>query len=378
VEFERTPSTSPYPTKFVAIRLDPDGTLDPTFGRSGIVEVDLTPNPDFALSVAIQTDGKLVLAGGADSAALNDRLGVIRLNPNGSLDTTFGFGGKLVSTVAHAASDVALQSDGKILEVSGGPGLTVTWITASGTLDKTFGGTGTVETDFPGTFLGQATSVAVGADGKIDVGGFVCCRPTNYDFALARYNPDGSLDTTFGTGGTVETDFLGGADEANDMALQSDGRILLEGSAETKTLNDLALARYTSSGALDPTFGNRGRVLTKFIQSSPSGGAGSDQEGDAVAIQSDGKILEGGTVYGYTVLPDDFALARHESSGVLDTSFGWNGKEKVNGDTTTLPQKSHTTAIAVCLPTSIGTARSRSRSSSLIRWTNASCSLPPM
>jgi uncharacterized delta-60 repeat protein len=148
----------------------------------------------------------------------------------------------------------------------------------------------------------------------------------NTDFGLARYNADGTLDTGFGHGGKVTTDFSGSFDEAQAITIQLDGKIVLAGRARTQTStssnDDFALARYDTNGTLDTTFGTGGKVKTDF-----SGVPGFD-EAHALAIQLDGKIVAVGLAVVSTpgLEKDDFALARYNANGVLDTTFGSGGK----------------------------------------------------
>src|SRR5262249_41974587 len=137
------------------------------------------------------------------------------------------------------------------------------------------------------------------------------------DFALARYNGDGSLDTSFGTGGEVTT-VLSLADFAESVAIQTDGKIVAAGiSQQSATAQDFGLARYNSDGSLDTNFGRGGKVLTDF--------AGSNDGAFDVAIQTDGKIVAAGFSFQFTA-SENFALARYNSNGVLDTTFGAGGK----------------------------------------------------
>ena len=151
-------------------------------------------------------------------------------------------------------------------------------------------------TDFGGS-VDRAFAMALQPDGKLVVAG-----DSDANFALARYNSDGSLDAGFGTGGKVITSF-GGTDQASAVILQPDGKIVVAGQTDTGVSIDFALARYMPDGSLDGAFGSGGRVTTNFI-------GNSDDLGSAVALQSDGKIVVGGTS------DDNFALARYTPEGV--------------------------------------------------------------
>jgi uncharacterized delta-60 repeat protein len=163
-----------------------------------------------------------------------------------------------------------------------------------------------VTTNFSGGSGEEAHAVAVQGDGKI-----VAVGASNGDFAVARYNPDGTLDTGFGTGGIVTTDFEGGDDVAHAVAVQGDGRIVVTGSEVTPPINapNFALARYNSDGTLDTTFGPGGKVTTDF---------GTIDEAHAVAIQDDGKIVAAGWAGSDPLGLFDFGLARYSQDGSPD------------------------------------------------------------
>ena len=289
------------------------GDLDPTFGVGGKVTTDFGGG-ELAFAVAVQPDGKIVTAGGSDCCVGAFRLA--RHNPDGTLDIAFGNGGKVTTTFrgSDSASALALQPDGKIV-VAGSTGGIFAFALArylpDGSLDATFGSGGKVTTNF-----GLAFALAIQPDGKIVVAG------GTDNFLLARYNPDGSLDPTFGAGGKVITDF-GGDDSAFALAFQADGKIVVAGKSEVFTGivgGDFALARYNSDGSLDATFGNGGKVTTDFINHSVDGAF-------AVALQPDGKIVVGGATTPIPIVaPPAFALGRYLPNGSLDATFGNSGK----------------------------------------------------
>jgi uncharacterized delta-60 repeat protein len=253
----------------------------------------------------------------------------------GELDRTFGTNGFVVtdfSGLEDAANGVAVQSDGKIVvvgysslvrlpAVQPNADFLVARYNADGTLDTSFGGGGKVTTDFSGR-LDIAQAVVIQHNGKIVVAGYTDnSAGTGFDFALARYNSDGSLDALFGIGGKVTTDFIfnrynySGNDFANDVALASDGRIIVVGYTQQNGDYFFALARYNSDGSLDTSFGADGKALTRQ--------SAFENVANAVALQSDGKVIIAGYVYsnpGY-----DFATVRYNNDGSLDTSFGSNG-----------------------------------------------------
>lgn len=245
----------------------------------------------------------------------------------GDLDTTFSGDGKQTTDFfghLDGANGMTLQSDGKIIAVGYTADVTaglyydiaVARYNTNGSLDPNFDGDGRVITDFQGfDDLGAAVSMS---GTKILVAGAASATASNYDFALVRYMPDGSLDTSFNGGGKVLTDIMGD-DQAIDMAVLSDGKILLAGASNLSGSNDFSLVKYNSDGTLDSTFGVGGKVITDF--------GGSDAIFD-VAVQSDGKIVAAGFA-GPSGL-HDFAVARYEPNGILDTSFSIDGKATVD------------------------------------------------
>jgi uncharacterized delta-60 repeat protein len=298
-----------------------DSDLDPTFGPGGIVLTDFNGEFNGANGVAIQPDGKIVVVG--SNFAPNGDFAVARYNPDGSLDAAFGTGGLVLTDIGGGSIDqgraVALQADGKIVAV----GETTTEVSPSdqdwavvryntdGTLDATFDGDGIVKTDFGSIIFENATSVAIQADGKIVAGGgaFEWGGPTQRNFGVARYNTDGSLDTTFDGDGRVITSFTDNFDVIADIAIQTDGRIVALGFANA----DFGFARYNTDGSLDASFGGTGALVLDF--------AGNSDEGTELALQPDGKIVAVGRTVGA-----DFALARLNTDGTVDPTFGTAGR----------------------------------------------------
>jgi uncharacterized delta-60 repeat protein len=314
---------------FALARYNTDGSLDPTFDGDGKVTTDFAGASDEANAISIQGDGKIVAAGVA-RIGLNgpQDFALARYNTDGSLDTAFDGDGKVTTDFAGAndqAHAVAIQGDGKIVAagvagdvISGTNDFGLARYNANGSLDTTFGGDlplpvpgdGKVTTDFAGP-TDQAFGVAIQGDGKIVAAGL-----SGSDFALARYNSDGSLDTAFDGDGKVTTDFAGPTDQAHAVAIQGDGKIVAAGFAGSDF--DFALARYNTDGSLDTTFGGDGKVTTDFA------GSGSRDEAHAVAIQGDGKIVAAGLAVVSGIF--DFALARYRADGSLDTIFSGDGK----------------------------------------------------
>jgi uncharacterized delta-60 repeat protein len=246
------------------------GQLDPTFGTGGLVRTDITTKGDVSFGEAIQSDDKIVVVGVTGAGGTNPRFGVARYNADGTLDTSFSGDGKVTT-------DITPRID-------------------------------------------EAISVAVQADGKIVVAGGSNLNATNHNsrFALARYNPDGTLDTSFSADGRVTTDFTSAGDTISQLAIDGAGNIVAVGQAAyTRTDSQAALARYTPAGELDTTFNGTGKVLTNY------GSYGDFAAG--VAIDGSGNIVTGGAI-GIGSSNPRFAVCRYLPTGALDSTFGAGGK----------------------------------------------------
>ena len=345
---------------FAVARYRPDGGLDPSFGDGGLVRTSFPPvaSPyggtivpgSVRNSVAIQADGKLVVAGFVDDDPYSNQeaTALVRYNRDGSLDTSFGNGGLVISTLGNGASSVAIQWDGKIVVdgpgTSYGSGAEVERFNADGSVDTTFGTGGVVSLPTL-TGVGGSRSILVRLDGKLDVVGGVTQyndpTPSIFDFAVVQLNRDGSLDPHFGSGG-VALIHVGDANTVNEqgqsIAERIDGKLVVAGAV---TQNDpttyaqtgeFGLARLNPNGTLDPAFGNGGTVETSFFVNLPANVVYADAKANGVVIQPNGKIVAAGSVtYEVETMVDgdtqqtlqtDFALARYEPNGRLDPSFG--------------------------------------------------------
>ena len=318
------------------------GNLDPTFGTGGIVRTDFAGNIDQANAVAIQPNGQIIAAGSSfsNSKTVEDFI-VARYDANGSLDKRFGKNGKITTDFfrnVDSISAIAIQPDGRIVVAGfaqlGGSGgtprvLALARYRSDGQPDTTFGNGGALTTSFGGNFA-AASAVMVQADGKIVVAGTVDFNPdvpgSGLDFALARYNSSGTLDGSFGKGGKVVFDFFGSFDQANGAVLQPDGKIIVVGSASYDSVNrdiGFALARFNADGSTDFGFGTGGKQITDFF------GAGA--KANSVVLQSDGKFVVAGTASDSATRPvaTDIALARYNSDGSLDSGFGIAGETAI-------------------------------------------------
>ena len=292
---------------FALARYTPDGSLDTSFDGDGKLTTDVGGS-DGARGVVIQPDGKIVAAGWSDSDSA-----LARYNADGSLDTSFDGDGKLTTGVG-TAYDVALQSDGKIVTVGGAAagGFALARYNADGSFDTSFDGDGKLTTDFGG---GWAYGVSLQSDGKIATVGYVLGFGGEGDLGLARYNPDGSLDSAFSGDGTQTTD-LGGDEGASDVAIQRDGKVVAVGHSYSfiGSSTNAVVARYNPDGSLDPGFGTLfpGFQLTNI--------SGADNAA-AVALEPDGKIVAAGAT------AEDFLLARYNSNGSADATFSDDGTQ---------------------------------------------------
>ena len=304
------------------------GDLDTSFDSDGKLTTDFFAGPDGAGAVAVQPDGKIVVVGSAVFGG-GGRFAVARYNSDGSLDQAFGAGGKVTTeflSVGSTASAVVVQPDGKIVvagSTTEGPSVHVAAAryNPEGSLDHSFGAGGKVTTRFFDVGSGGgANAVALQPDGKIVIAGHA-----RGSFALARYRADGTLDPLFGSGtGKVVTPF-GRDGSVNAVAVQPDGKIVAAGAAD----GDFAVARYETDGTLDRTFNTGGLQAFTFARgfANPHSGEVSFDRAEratAVALYPDGRILLGGSVQ---ATPSVFspALARLRPDGQLDATFSGNG-----------------------------------------------------
>lgn len=310
---------------FALTRYNIDGSLDTSFGTAGKVTTSIGTVDDYARSMKIQSDGKIVVAGFSWNGSKYNFV-LTRYNIDGSLDTSFDTDGKVITAIRSGgdyATSIAIQSDGKIVvagsSANGGKvDFALARYNSDGTLDSSFDTDGKV-TSTIGSGTDEIRSIAIQSDGKIVVAG-VSSNGSNNDFALARYNIDGSLDSSFSTDGKVTTAIGSYSDEIRSVAIQGDGKIVAGGISFDGIMIgsniDFALARYNSDGSLDSSFDTDGKVVTPI-------GSSYDQL-NSIAIQSSGKIVAVGAAYNGTHF--DFALARYNIDGSLDVSFDADGK----------------------------------------------------
>jgi uncharacterized delta-60 repeat protein len=327
---------------FGLARYSPDGSLDEEFGKDGKVVTKMADEYDYsrAYDLALQEDGKIIAAGSAIHPDLGGHVFAIsRYNPDGTLDRTFGKRGKVLTNVVavedgpeESARAVAIQPDGKIV-VAGATGeyvsdFAVVRYDKNGRLDTKFGKGGKAVTDIMG--LDVAEAVSLQPDGKIVVAGYATDETAKDDFVVVRYLPNGKVDASFGDGGKVVTNFMGGQDRAFDLALLPDGKLVVAGSAQvggewcqttdgvTKVCDKFgyALARYNEDGSLDTGFGEEGTAL---LEAEETG------EAYAIALLDDGRLALGGH-FDF----DQFAVLLVNGDGSVDSDFGEGGVLKTD------------------------------------------------
>jgi uncharacterized delta-60 repeat protein len=302
-----------------------NGSLDLTFDTDGKVTTAIGTDGDVAYSIAIQTDGKIVVAGEKQNGN-NADFALVRYHSNGSLDSSFSSDGKVTTDFGGFSDNgisVAMQMDGKIVVAgrsSNGNNydFAVARYNTDGSLDTNFDNDGKVTTAV-GSSDDYGSAVAIQADGKIVVAGYAV-GTLNYDFAAVRYNTNGSLDNSFNTDGKVTTDIAGAINYSSSIVIQPDNKILLAGSTYGGIGVDFAVIRYDSTGSLDNTFDADGIVTTDI------GNSGDDVF--ALAIQNDWKIVAVGVSNSGNT--DDFAVVRYNSNGSLDNTFDTDGKVTTN------------------------------------------------
>ncbi len=305
--------------EFALVRYNADGTLDNSFGNGGIVVTYFGDTVSFGYAVAIQTDGKIVVAGTSyDGLQQLDDFALARYDTDGSVDNTFGTGGIVTTDFGNSddyGESVAIQSDGKIIvagtsDIYNVPDNVQAFALAryntNGTLDGSFGVEGVVATNFYNSD-NYGHSVVIQPDGKILVAGSSSNIDSIISIALMRYETNGTPDSSFGVNG-IDTTIIGSNSSGNSVVLQPDGKIVVAGYAG----DNFAVVRYTISGTLDTTFGTGGKDTTGF--------GTSVAVGNSVVIQADSEIVAGGST------GSAFALARYKVNGIPDSTFGTNGK----------------------------------------------------
>lgn len=321
---------------FALVRYNSDGSVDESFGSGGIVTTDFNNGYDEAFSVAVQPDEKIIVAGNGEPL-FGGTFALVRYNSEGSLDRSFGQEGKVNTTIGTSAGGtahaVSIQTDGQIVAAGVARDqfdkdqFVVVRYNVDGSLDPSFGEGGRTTTHIRSDKADDSVAYALTlqSDRKIVLAGISFDERT-FGFALARYTAEGNLDSTFGTEGKTFTAIGRLGDGVHpfgsqythkagcrvcDVTIQDDGKILVVGSALKKHF-DLAIVRYNPDGNLDRTFGKSGKVIT------PLGG---DAIATSVAVQPDRKIVVAGGIMG-----GKSVVVRYNPDGSLDRTFGKGGK----------------------------------------------------
>jgi uncharacterized delta-60 repeat protein len=298
------------------------GDLDSTFNQTGIHITPVSANEDESYAIAIQADGKIVVAGLVVDANFNSTIAIVRYNQDGTLDSDFATAGIYTRLINSNSiiNALAIQQDGKIVAAGStddgtttGTDFLVIRLNSNGTPDNTFGADGYVSTDFYEN-EDAITGIEIQTDNRIVATGYALDMNV-YKFALTRYNADGSLDLNFSEDGKLAAPVGAANSFAYAISLQSDGKIVIGGFSENSTDADMALARYSANGLPDSTFNSTGIVITDID--------GYDEKVFTLALQADGKIVAGG--FSNNDSDDDFAIARYNADGSLDESFDADG-----------------------------------------------------
>lgn len=310
---------------FALIRLDRDGNLDATFGQGGRVLTDFGGAADTIYAIAIQADGKIVVAGTTTGSGTSNDFAVARYLPNGDLDTSFDGDGKVVTALgadSDTAYAIAIQSDGKILvggDSNRGSGTGQTGLdfaivryTTAGVPDTTFDGDGIVTTSIATNggrdsiyalalqpIGGEQRIVAVGGEG---------------DFTVARYRANGALDNDFDSDGKRANLFGSTIGAARAVTITANNAIAIAGHSH----HDVAITQLTTSGAFDNSFDTDGKVLTAVTPTNWD-------EAQAIAVESTGQLVVAGWAYEGGSSAGNFVVMRYTATGALDTSFGETG-----------------------------------------------------
>ncbi len=313
---------------FAVARFTAAGALDPGFGSGGLVTTSFGTKYDRARALAVQSDGKIVVVG--TTGVSPGKWAIARYTANGTPDASFSGDGKLTTSFPagsyQGAQGVAIQDDGKIVvagDAWGTPSLdfAIARYKPNGRLDPAFGGgDGEVTVDWHGD-ADSAGAVALHGNRIVAAGYAGTGVSLETDFGLLELTPEGDLDSGFGGGtGKVQTDFGGssGPDYGNSIALYPGNRIMVGGIGDS---TNFAVARYNADGSPDPTFSGDGKRLTGF--------GGSQQFGTSLAVLPSGRIVQGGEAFVPGAGRDEFAIAQYTISGTLDwrttTPFGAGG-----------------------------------------------------
>ncbi len=293
---------------FLALKYSANGVLDTTFGKGGM---SLVKGTGTGQAIAIQADDKIII-GGYGSNFSSSFISIARVNAFGTIDSSFGNNGVILTNWGQNCHDIVIQKDGKIL-IFGEDNtsfITMRYLD-NGALDQTFGDGGIVKTSFGGP-AENGNAIVLDPQGKITVAG-----DDGESILLARYNPNGTLDQSFGQEGKVISNLTNHIDDIYDIALQPDGKIVAAGASSTFNKSNILVVRYLINGRLDSSFATNGFIVNKLPYNTLS---------KRLALQSDNKIV----VCGYAIsdsIYGHFLTERFLSNGTIDSSFNDSGYE---------------------------------------------------
>ncbi len=287
---------------FAIARYNNDGSLDDSFSEDGLQTTNFGNTDDFCQSVIVQDDGKIIAAGyNYDFVNSDFKIAIVRYNPNGTPDNSFGKRGKINSESGFAVPNgAAIQMDGKVVVISKPSDYVLLRYNNDGTPDNTFGNKGMLAIDFS---LYEINDLVIQNDKKILIAGH---GPFfNTDFLLARFTADGKVDNTFSDDGKLVIDFGSTSEFLSSIVVQPDGKIIAGGVTQTSdNINTIALARYTDKGVPDKSFGKDGKLTDYFRQSLTTY--------RSTLLQSDNKLIAAGSVWNGTNF--DFVISQNDET----------------------------------------------------------------
>ena len=324
------------------IRLNNNGSMDMTFNGSGKVVLNSIAGgngSDIGNSIYVDSSGKIYVTGDSYNGSSNYDMYVIRLNSNGSLDSSFGVGGKVVvNNIAGGngydyGNSIYVDSSGKVY-VTGrswngsNDDMYVIRLNSNGSLDNSFGSSGKVVLNSiaGGNWDDIGNSIYVDSSGKIYVTGGSPNSGGNLDMYVLRLDNNGSMDMTFNGSGKVVLNSIAGGnanDDGNSIYVDSSGKVYVTGRSWNGSNDDMYVIRLNSNGSLDNSFGSSGKVVLNNIA-----GGNWDDFGNSIYVDSNGKIYVTG--YSWNGSNWDMYVIRLNSNGSMDSSFGIGGKVLVN------------------------------------------------
>lgn len=310
-------------------RFNTDGSLDRQFGVNGVTTLDIPGKNDAVRSLLIQDDGRIIIAGNVATGILTDSL-LARFTRDGVLDNSFGTNGiatfdfgtaENINSITSLSDNSIVAAGFAVVDNTTGNDFLLARISDTGARVSTFGTNGAVITDLAstGSVVSKDVFQAVTVhNNEIVVVGYRALLTGSYDddVVVAQYDSNGDLDLDFGVDGYAITDLGSAGDYANAVDVQNDGKIIIAGYSRPDGRSEVALMRYSPTGALDTDFGSNGKVLTNY--------SAANEVGNNVLLQSDGKIVVTG--YSAGTSGSDFLILRFTTTGDADTTFGSNGR----------------------------------------------------